>query len=96
MAKSKAKPKSKDEAERPSFEAMMEELEGVVEQLEEGNLPLDATFRAYQRGMELLKGCSETLADMERRIEVLDRQGVAKPLDAGGEVGNEPDEDVPF
>ena len=87
---------AKDGSERPSFESMMEELEGVVEQLEEGNLPLDATFRAYQRGMELLRGCSETLAEMERRIEVLDKKGAAKPFDAGGEGSDESNEDVPF
>lgn len=55
-----------------SFEAAMDELESLVEKMENGQLPLEASLTAYQRGTELLKYCETVLKDAEQKIKVLD------------------------
>ncbi len=55
-----------------SFEAAMAELEALVERMENGQLPLEASVAAYQRGTELLKYCETVLKDAEQKIKVLD------------------------
>lgn len=58
-------------AEPASFEAAMAELEALVARMEEGELPLEESISAYQRGAELLRHCEKILADAEQRIKVL-------------------------
>ena len=66
MAKKKAAT-----AEELTFEEALEGLEGVVEQLEQGQLDLTESLAQYQTGVTLLKQCHDTLKQAERRIEVL-------------------------
>lgn len=56
----------------PNFEAAMAELEALVERMDTGQLPLEASLQAYQRGVVLLKYCEKVLADAEQRVKVLD------------------------
>jgi exodeoxyribonuclease VII small subunit len=57
--------------EPASFEAAMAELEALVARMEDGELPLEESISAYQRGAELLRHCEKILADAEQRIKVL-------------------------
>ena len=50
----------------------MAELELLVEKMESGQLPLEESLFAYQRGTELLKFCEGVLKDAEQKIKVLD------------------------
>lgn len=59
------------EKEPKSFEAAMAELDVLVEKMEAGQLPLEESLAAYQRGTELLRFCERVLADAEQRIQVL-------------------------
>ena len=60
-----------------SFEASLEALEGIVQQLEEGDLPLERSLELFEQGIRLSRECQERLSQAERRIEVLlrDNQG---------------------
>ncbi|MDL2284774.1 exodeoxyribonuclease VII small subunit [Oxalobacter sp. OttesenSCG-928-P03] len=62
-----------------SFESAMSELNRLVAQLEEGELPLEASITAYQRGVELVKYCTAQLEKVDRQIEILDRE-MLKPF----------------
>lgn len=55
-----------------NFEAAMAELDALVEKMENGQLPLEDSINAYQRGTELLKYCEATLKDAEQRVKVLE------------------------
>ncbi|MBD8497728.1 exodeoxyribonuclease VII small subunit [Paenibacillus arenosi] len=57
-----------------SFEAAMERLEQIVNQLESGDVPLEQAIDLFQEGMHLSKACSSKLEQVERRIEVLTEQ----------------------
>jgi exodeoxyribonuclease VII small subunit len=60
--------------EEPRFEEALVELEGVVRRLEQGELPLEDSLAAFERGMALVKQLSKRLEDIERRVEVLLKQ----------------------
>ncbi len=64
-----------------TYEAAMQELEGLVGRLESGELPLDQLLSGYQRGAALLQYCREQLQAVEEQIKVLD-DGALKPWKA--------------
>jgi exodeoxyribonuclease VII small subunit len=55
----------------PNFETAIAELETIVSQMESGNLPLEASLDAYQRGAALLQHCQKSLADAEQQVKIL-------------------------
>lgn len=66
------------------YEEAASELEGLVQTMETGQLSLEASLAAYQRGTLLLRHCQRQLEDAEHRLRILD-QDELKPLslDAG-------------
>ncbi len=52
------------------FEATLQELEGIVRQLE-GNLPLDEAIKAFERGIELSKQCVSELKQEKGKLSLL-------------------------
>lgn len=55
----------------PDFETAIAELESIVNQMETGNLPLEASLNAYKRGAELLQLCQKSLTDAEQQVRLL-------------------------
>ena len=62
------------------FEEAMAELERLVEQMESGQLPLEAMLKAYERGASLIGVCRERLSAIEHQVQLLDGE-VLKQLD---------------
>ena len=54
-----------------TFEQSLEELEKIVKQLEDGDLPLEKSLELFENGVKLSRECRERLTNAERRIEVL-------------------------
>ncbi|MBV1777084.1 exodeoxyribonuclease VII small subunit [Burkholderiaceae bacterium DAT-1] len=63
-----------------SFETALSELETLIADMERGEMTLDASLSAYQRGGELVRYCQGQLEAAERQVEVLDGD-MLKPLD---------------
>ncbi|MAQ83402.1 exodeoxyribonuclease VII small subunit [Psychromarinibacter halotolerans] len=63
-----------------SFEEAMRELEGVVGQLESGDVELEKSIALYERGAALKKRCEEKLKDAEEKVAAitLDETGAPK------------------
>lgn len=59
------------EHEPLSYEEALQELEAVVRQLEEGNLPLEEAMRLFTRGRELLDYCARLLKEARLRVRFL-------------------------
>ncbi len=55
-----------------SFEEAMAELAQLVTQMEMGQLPLEASVAAYQRGSELVKYCALQLDKVEAQVKILE------------------------
>jgi len=70
------------------FEAAIAELEKLVRQLEEGDLPLDKSLALFERGVELSRYCHSQLGEAQRRIEVLTERGELKDASALVESGD--------
>ena len=69
----------------------MDELEQLVAKMESGELPLEASVAAYQRGSELVKYCAAQLERVEKQVKVLEGD-MLKPF-ATDEDDDEDDED---
>jgi exodeoxyribonuclease VII small subunit len=66
-----------------TFEASLKELERIVKQLEEGDMPLEESLKLFETGVRLSRECRERLNNAERRIEVLMKE-------ADGSISLEP------
>jgi exodeoxyribonuclease VII small subunit len=68
---------ARKESANQSFESALENLEQVVEQLETGELSLEDSLAAFERGVGLVKHCNQKLNEVERKIEILvkDKEG---------------------
>jgi exodeoxyribonuclease VII small subunit len=65
------------------FEQAMQQLEHIVNQLEQGSIPLEKSIDLFQEGMKLSVACQQKLKQAEQRIEMLleqDGQWVKKPF----------------
>jgi exodeoxyribonuclease VII small subunit len=66
------------------FEASLERLESIVNEMEDGSLSLDELLAHFEEGSRLVKQCSTKLTEVEQKIEKLvsldDPEGVA-PFD---------------
>ncbi|WP_337442968.1 exodeoxyribonuclease VII small subunit [Alkalibacillus haloalkaliphilus] len=51
-----------------TFEQAMEKLEKIVEQLEQGDVPLEQAIQYYKEGMQLSKVCHEKLKNVENEM----------------------------
>ncbi|MFS4581745.1 exodeoxyribonuclease VII small subunit [Phaeobacter sp. C3_T13_0] len=80
-------PNSDTPVEELSFEQAMHSLETVVDQLERGDVALDASIALYERGAQLKKRCEDELKRAEEKVAAitLDARGAptgTAPLDA--------------
>lgn len=58
-----------------TFEAGMAELEAIVQSLESGQMPLEESFKAYERAVEIKDALGKLLDEGDRRIRVLTQGG---------------------
>ena len=54
-----------------TFEEAMRELEAVVDQLERGDVALDASIALYERGAALKKRCEDELKRAEEKVAAI-------------------------
>ena len=83
-------------SEEIKFEKAMERLEKIVEDLENGNIPLEEALKKYEEGVKLSGVCQRRLSQAEKKIEILTRaldgSLQKEPFDfeeTGGESGGE-------
>jgi len=55
----------------PDFETALAELEGLVEQMEQGDLSLDESLKQFERGVELTRACQTALKEAEQKVQIL-------------------------
>tara|TARA_B110000977_G_scaffold106703_1_gene139004 strand:+ start:192 stop:440 length:249 start_codon:yes stop_codon:yes gene_type:complete len=60
-----------------NFEDSLAELETLVQQMEQGDLALEDSLAAFERGISLTRGCQTALAQAEQKVNILmqDAQG---------------------
>lgn len=68
---------------KETFESALAALEKTVEELEQGDLPLDTALSRFEAGVKKLAVCRKYLEDAENKVEILLK-------DQGGALRTEP------
>ena len=55
----------------PDFEKTLDELQKLVTNLEEGDLPLDESLSGFKHGIELTRQCQSVLDNAQQTVEQL-------------------------
>ena len=53
------------------FEKALEQLEGIVEDLESGDLSLENSLKSFEKGIKLARQCQEQLSKAELQVQKL-------------------------
>ena len=64
-----------------TFETSMQRLEEIVRQLEQGNVPLEASLKLFQEGAALVKSCTALLDSAEQEIVKLMKTADGTPAE---------------
>lgn len=72
-----------------NFEKALKELERLVKQLEENDLPLEESLKTFENGINLSRYCAKCLDDAEKRIQQLSRDENNEPMLKAWEGDNE-------
>lgn len=65
-----------------TFEEQLKQLEGIVERLERGDLPLEESLILFERGVGLTDACKSELDAAEGRVQVLLQRGGKREREA--------------
>lgn len=58
--------------EKPlDFEQQLKELESIVASMEKGELSLEDSLKAYEKGIKLTRECQTALDKAQQRIDIL-------------------------
>jgi len=83
----------KKDREELGFDDLVSRLRTVLDKLEQGNLSLEESLRAYEEGVGLARKGHALLDAAEKRVELLvrgpDGAATAVPLDQGADAPSE-------
>ena len=63
------------ENKEPTLEENFSELEQVIRNLENREISLEDSFKEYQKGMQLIKSCRETIDRVEKKMLKISENG---------------------
>ncbi|TNC92921.1 exodeoxyribonuclease VII small subunit [Thalassolituus sp.] len=70
------------------FESALAELEALVNRMESGELSLEDSLAAFERGIGLTRQCQTALSEAEQRVQILmERNGVSEGIPFNAEPG---------
>jgi exodeoxyribonuclease VII small subunit len=58
-------------AKKKTFEDSMSQLEKIVEDIEDGDLPLETALKKFEEGVLLSKFCFDKLDETEKKVSLL-------------------------
>jgi exodeoxyribonuclease VII small subunit len=73
---------AKKKSTKTNFEDSISELENIVESMEQGDITLEESLAAFERGIELTRRCQTTLLAAEQKIQKLTEDGKLEAMDA--------------
>ena len=90
------KKNKKNETLDISFEQAIEDLTGIVNKIETGQVSLAESLEQYEKGMAMIKHCRGILLDAEKRIEQIAENQEQEVTDEDDVDGDETEDDVLF
>jgi exodeoxyribonuclease VII small subunit len=79
-----------------SFEQAIEDLTGIVNKIETGQVSLAESLEQYEKGMAMIKHCRSILLDAEKRIEQVTENEEQEETDEDDADADETEDDVLF
>ena len=67
--------RTENSGQETTIEESLKELDGIVEKLESRDISLEESFAMYQKGMELLKQCSNKIHTVEKKMLKVNEDG---------------------
>lgn len=80
-----------DKKPSADFETSLKRLEGLVAQMEQGDMPIEDALKAFEEGIGLTRECQAILDQAEQKVQVLveNRGSIeAQPLDTATDADN--------
>lgn len=72
-----------------TFEQSLKQLERIVQELEDGDLPLEKAIQKFEEGIALTKYCSQKLDETEKKISILLKNAEGRIAEKPFKPGNE-------
>ena len=72
------------------FEESLAQLEALVEQMEDGDLSLEDSLKAFEKGIKLTRECQQALKQAEQKVQLLMEKNGPADGPADGETDDEP------
>ncbi|MDD5465639.1 MAG: exodeoxyribonuclease VII small subunit [Candidatus Omnitrophica bacterium] len=57
--------------DKATFEEDLKKLQKIVEELASGKITLGESLKKYEEGVKIAQACSQTLAEAQRKVELL-------------------------
>ncbi len=61
--------------QEPSIEQRFEALDGILERMDEDEVPLEEAFALYKSGLEQVQKANEMLDELERQMLIMNESG---------------------
>ena len=74
-----------DESSTESFESAMAQLETLVSKMESGDLSLEESLKAFEKGVNLTRFCQDQLQKAELKVQELNSKGELIEIDQENE-----------
>jgi len=87
---------AQSDGEAQPFEAALARLEAIVDELESGELDLEASLARFEEGISLSRRCAGQLSDARQRIDVLIQENgelLERPFEPGAAAANDDDDE---
>jgi exodeoxyribonuclease VII small subunit len=75
------------------FEEALASLETLVEAMEDGNLSLEESLKAFEQGIRLTRECQQALDQAEQKVQLLVKAGELPEAEPYAEAGDKADAD---
>lgn len=58
-------------AKKLTLEESFDALDGIIDELQGGELTLEESFKKYEEGMKLIKNCNDSIDKVEKKLLVI-------------------------
>lgn len=69
-----------DKKKELTIDEKMDELDGIIEQMESGEITLEESFDLYKQGVELVRSCNDAIDRVEKEVLKLNDDGSTDTL----------------
>lgn len=56
------------------MEQSFERLDGIIQEMQEGELTLEQSFKKYEEGMKMIKNCTAAIDKVEKKLEIMENE----------------------